>query len=193
MSNRPREKFALVPRPVLLGARRVHLYSDGSCRLNPGGPGTWAFVVVDGREVVHEASGYDPETTSNRMEMMALIRGEEWLLANGFGVQAAFTDSQLVVRCASGAWARKSNLDLWRRYAEVLSVLPQWVPGHAGVLHNERADELCALAYPGRDRARGSGVAPCLAHSQKTRVRIPPSQPPTDYSSRGLRDLFSEV
>ena len=53
----------------------VHLYTDGGCSGNPG-PGGWAFVLrhpSTGKEI--ERSGAERETTNNRMELTAVIRG----------------------------------------------------------------------------------------------------------------------
>ena len=53
----------------------VEIFTDGACRGNPG-PGGWA-AILRYREVEKELSGYDPQTTNNRMEMMAAIAGLE--------------------------------------------------------------------------------------------------------------------
>jgi len=55
----------------------VEIFTDGACRGNPG-PGGWA-AILRYREVEKELSGYDPDTTNNRMEMMAAIAGLEAL------------------------------------------------------------------------------------------------------------------
>src|SRR5438105_15862057 len=57
----------------------VHLFTDGACSGNPG-PGGWAFILrhpASGKEL--ESSGGEPETTNNRMEMTAVVRGLETL------------------------------------------------------------------------------------------------------------------
>ena len=53
----------------------VHLYTDGGCSGNPG-PGGWAYLLrhpESGKEL--EASGGEPETTNNRMELTAVVEG----------------------------------------------------------------------------------------------------------------------
>ena len=58
----------------------IHLFTDGGCSGNPG-PGGWAYVLrhlPSGKE--KEASGGEPETTNNRMELEAVIQGLETLI-----------------------------------------------------------------------------------------------------------------
>ena len=49
----------------------IEIYTDGACRGNPGGGG-WGVVIIDGAERI-EFSGFEIETTNNRMEMVAAI------------------------------------------------------------------------------------------------------------------------
>ena len=70
------------------------LYTDGGCSPNPG-PGGWAFILEDGENTVHGAGGA-METTNNRMEMIAVIRGLEAAKA-GSAVELV-ADSQYVVK-----------------------------------------------------------------------------------------------
>jgi len=53
--------------------RPVIIYTDGACRGNPG-PGGWAAILQYG-DKKREISGGEPQTTNNRMEMMAVIQG----------------------------------------------------------------------------------------------------------------------
>jgi ribonuclease HI len=121
----------------------MEIYTDGGCIQNPGGIGAWAFVVVLGGTAIHRDSGAHPETTNNRMEMMAVIRAMEWL-----GQRAAVikTDSLLTVKCANGSWKRKANTDLW---ADLFGARKpghkiEWVKGHNGNVWNEMADKMCS-------------------------------------------------
>jgi ribonuclease HI len=137
----------------------VRIYTDGACKYNPG-PGGWAFVLKEaGREVV-ERSGSEPQTTNNRMELMAVIRALE-AVPPGSRVEV-HTDSQYVQKGMSewlGDWKRRGwrtadkkpvkNVDLWQeldRIAGVHSVTWHWVKGHAGHPENERADALANRA-----------------------------------------------
>ena len=132
----------------------VVIHTDGACRGNPG-PGGWGAVLEhDSRE--RELYGYEPETTNNRMELMAIIRALE-TLKRPCKVRA-ITDSQYVMKGVTQwmpgwkkrGWrtaARKpvANRDLWERLDTALQrheVEWEWVRGHTGQQGNERADQL---------------------------------------------------
>lgn len=133
------------------------VFTDGSATPNPG-PGGWAAVWVVGGQVVAEASGHDPATTNNRMELRALLEGAR-LVPPG---QAAtiYSDSNLAVRTmtewAAGwerrGWKRKTgpveNLDLVKPLYEELRSRPEltvrWIRAHVGHRWNEYADRLAS-------------------------------------------------
>jgi ribonuclease HI len=132
----------------------IEIYTDGACRGNPG-PGGWAALLSKaGHE--KEISGAEALTTNNRMELTAVIRALEALRRP---VRArVYTDSEYVRRGISEwlpgwkarGWrtaARKpvKNQDLWEQLDELSAAHDiewRWVPGHAGVAGNERADQL---------------------------------------------------
>jgi ribonuclease HI len=132
----------------------VEIFTDGACRGNPG-PGGWA-AILRYRGVEKELSGFDPETTNNRMEMMAAIAGLE-ALKRPCRVRL-YSDSQYL-RDGITKWIHQwkgrgwrtadkqpvKNIDLWQRLAAAAlrhSVIWEWVRGHAGHPENERADAL---------------------------------------------------
>lgn len=133
---------------------RVQLYTDGACSGNPG-PGGWGALLL-WKNIEKELCEGELETTNNRMELMATIKGLE-SLKRGMQVDV-FTDSTYVrdgitkwiCKWKKNGWqtsAKKSvkNKDLWKRLEEVLrlhEVEWHWVKGHAGNPENERADEL---------------------------------------------------
>ena len=135
-------------------AKVVELFTDGACRGNPG-PGGWG-VILRWNGTEKELSGGEPDTTNNRMEMMAVIAGLE-ALKRPCRVDV-YTDSQYVQKGISQwlvGWKRRGwktadnspvkNEDLWRRLddlAAVHQVTWTWVRGHAGHTENERADAL---------------------------------------------------
>ena len=132
----------------------VVMYADGACKGNPG-PGGWGVLLqVNGRE--KEMFGGEPQTTNNRMELMAVIEGLR-SLEDGAKVRV-YTDSQYVQKGISEwihSWKRRGwltadkkpvkNVDLWKALEEAArrhEVEWQWVKGHAGHPENERADAL---------------------------------------------------
>ena len=142
---------------------RVEIFTDGACSGNPG-PGGWG-VLLRWNGTEKELKGGEPETTNNRMELMAAIQALETLKR---GVEAdLYTDSTYVQKGITEwihAWKKRGwktaakkpvkNEDLWRRLDDALSrhdVRWHWVKGHAGHSENERADELARM---GLDEAR---------------------------------------
>lgn len=138
----------------------VELFSDGACRGNPG-PGGWG-VLLRYRGNEKELFGAEPQTTNNRMELMAAISGLE-SLKRACRVRIT-TDSQYVMKGITewmSGWKKRGwktadrkpvkNVDLWQRLDAALrdhQVEWQWVRGHTGHPENERAD---ALANRGID------------------------------------------
>lgn len=142
----------------------VVLYTDGACSGNPG-PGGWAFVLrhpATGKEL--EQAGGEQETTNNRMELLAVIRGLE-VLKRSTRVELV-TDSTYVGKGMSewmpkwkaNGWRRKEgkqfkpvkNEDLWRQLDELIAshqVRFTHVRGHSGHPENERCDTLAVAAY----------------------------------------------
>lgn len=134
----------------------VEIFTDGACSGNPG-PGGWAALLrYNGHE--KEISGGEPETTNNRMEMMAVIQGLAALKKSSR--VNLYTDSQYVQRGvtewmagwkAKGWPARIKNQDLWLRIDSEVSrhdVKFHWVRGHDGHAENERVDKLAVAAIP---------------------------------------------
>jgi ribonuclease HI len=145
-------------------APEVQLFTDGACSGNPG-PGGWAFLLrhpASGKEM--ERSGGQRETTNNRMELTAVIRGLE-ALKRPTKVELV-SDSTYVGRGLSewmskwkaNGWQRREgkrlkpikNEDLWRRLDELLGkhkVRFTHIRGHTGHPENERCDTLAVAAY----------------------------------------------
>lgn len=141
----------------------VEIYADGACKGNPG-PGGWGVLLRAG-DSERELYGGEADTTNNRMELTAVIRGLE-ALKRRCRVRL-YTDSQYVQKGISSwihDWKRRAwrtadkkpvkNVDLWRRLDALASehdVEWHWVKGHAGHPENERADALANRAIGGRD------------------------------------------
>ena len=136
----------------------VEIFSDGACSGNPG-PGGYGTLLRWGTKT-KELSGYDPETTNNRMELLAAIVGLE-ALKRPCRVRLT-TDSQYVYKGITewiDGWIKKgwknskkepvANRDLWERLQAACAphqVEWQWVRGHNGHPENERCDELARAA-----------------------------------------------
>lgn len=142
----------------------VQIYTDGGCSGNPG-PGGWAFLLIhpeSGKE--REASGAEPETTNNRMELTAVVEALA-TLKRPTDVEL-FTDSVYVGKGLSewmpkwkandwrrkekGKWAPVKNEDLWRRLDELAAqhtIKYTRVAGHSGHPENDRVDGLAVAAY----------------------------------------------
>ena len=144
-------------------SENIELFTDGACSGNPG-PGGWGVLMRAG---MHERElwGGEPQTTNNRMEMMAVIEGLNALKRPM--LVKVYTDSQYVQKGISEwihGWKARGwktaakqpvkNEDLWRALDAAAGrhkVQWLWVKGHAGHLENERAD---GLARRGCDQAR---------------------------------------
>ncbi|MBO9399808.1 MULTISPECIES: ribonuclease HI [unclassified Shimia] len=134
-------------------------YTDGACSGNPG-PGGWGVLLQakDGDTVIksRDLSGGAPETTNNKMELMAAIMALETL--ERASTITVVTDSTYVKNGVTGwifGWKKNGwktsakkpvkNVELWQRLDAAQarhSVTWEWVKGHAGHPENERADEL---------------------------------------------------
>lgn len=149
---------------------KVYIYTDGSARGNPEGPGGYGTVLkyISPDGTVHEkefSQGYR-KTTNNRMELMAAIVGLE-ALKKPCEVEL-YSDSQYLIKAFNDnwldGWIKKGwkrgknepvkNVDLWKRLLEAASphqITWIWVKGHAGHEYNERCDTLATTAADGND------------------------------------------
>jgi ribonuclease HI len=144
-------------------SEQVEIFTDGACSGNPG-PGGWgALLRWGGRE--RELWGAEPDTTNNRMELMAAIVALEALKRP---MRVRITTDSVYVKDGITRWihgwkkngwrtaskAPVKNEDLWRRLDAALAshtIEWRWVKGHSGHLENERVD---ALARRGVDSVR---------------------------------------
>jgi ribonuclease HI len=136
----------------------VEIFSDGACSGNPG-PGGWGTLLrFANRE--KELSGFEAETTNNRMEMTAAIAGLE-ALKRPCRVRLT-TDSEYLKKGMTvwlEGWVKRgwktagkkpvANRDLWEKLLELTQVHQvewHWVRGHTGHAENERCDALAREA-----------------------------------------------
>jgi ribonuclease HI len=135
----------------------IRIHTDGACRGNPG-PGGWAWAS----DVDTYASGAEPHTTNQRMEVLAVI---EALRENADGPIEVVSDSTYVVKCFHdkwyAGWLRRNwknskgdpvaNRDLWEQLIPLVLeggrvVTFSWVKGHSGDRMNDFVDQLATLA-----------------------------------------------
>lgn len=133
---------------------RVYLYTDGACSGNPG-PGGYAALIINGSKEF-EVVGYQPVTTNNRMELMAVIEGLKEI-KKGSSVRLV-SDSNYVLKGLEewiSTWKKRGwktasnkpvkNKDLW---IELDNIIREYnvefikVKGHSGHELNERVDSL---------------------------------------------------
>jgi len=135
-------------------ANIIDIYTDGACSGNPG-PGGWG-ALLRWRDTERELFGGEPETTNNRMELMAAIQALESLKRP---IRARLHTDSTYVKDGITKWIHNwkkkgwktanrkpvKNVDLWQRLDEAVAehqVEWHWVKGHSGHPENERADEL---------------------------------------------------
>ena len=135
--------------------KKITIYTDGACSYNPGPDGFGVVLLYNGHK--KELSGYDPMTTNNRMELMAVITALE-CLKESCEIDL-YTDSKYVADAFNKNWIKNwqrngwktaskkpvENQDLWLRLlaqVEKNQINWLWVKGHADNEYNERCDQL---------------------------------------------------
>ena len=146
--------------------KELDIYTDGACSGNPG-PGGWGVVLLyQGNR--KELSGYQPETTNNRMELFAAIQGLSALKESC--IVNLYSDSSYLINAFEKHWIDNwqrngwktstkqpvENQDLWKlllihvRKHQVRFIK---VKGHSDNVNNNRCDEMSVAAIKnGRGR-----------------------------------------
>lgn len=139
--------------------KKITIYTDGACSGNPG-PGGWGAILMYGKNS-RELSGYEPETTNNRMELTAAIQALD-ALKEPCEV-ALYTDSAYLCRAFNERWiynwmrngwqtASKKpveNRALWEallRHTKTHMITWIKVKGHSDNQYNNRCDQLATGA-----------------------------------------------
>jgi len=140
--------------------KTVDLYTDGACSGNPGIGGYCAILSYNGVEKI--ISGYELDTTNNRMELLSVIKGLQ-ALKEPCKVNL-YSDSQYVVDAfnknwidswKSNGWKNASkkevkNIDLWQSLTILIEkhfVTFIKVKGHADNEYNNRCDKIAVEEY----------------------------------------------
>ncbi len=144
----------------------IEIFTDGACSGNPG-PGGWG-ALLRWKDQEKELSGYEKETTNNRMELMAAIMALESL--KRAATIKLYTDSNYlkdgITKWLPG-WQKRGwktadnqpvkNKDLWQRLQQAATphqIDYIWVRGHDGHVENERVDALARAAIKEAQNAR---------------------------------------
>lgn len=147
--------------------QRVEIYTDGACRGNPG-PGGWGALLIYG-EKEKTLWGGEKDTTNNRMELTAAIKGLDSLKRHCKVM--VMTDSSYVKKgitewiqnWKAKGWKNSNkkpvkNIDLWKQLDELSGqhdIEWKWIKGHSGHKYNEIADD---LANRGVDELADGGI-----------------------------------
>ena len=153
-----------LPVPRAKSTKDLVIYTDGACSGNPG-PGGWGVLMQFGgkEKTLH---GGEPDTTNNRMELMAAIKALEAVKPGYKGNVTLWTDSTYVLKGITEwihGWKKRGwkksdkkpvlNADLWQILDDLNAARDvnwKWVKGHAGVDGNERADGLARMGIPSK-------------------------------------------
>ncbi len=136
----------------------IKIYTDGACSGNPG-PGGWAAIIICGTKEVSVFGG-EENTTNNRMELLATIKGIEEVESNQ-DIEI-YTDSKYV-KDGITAWIHNwkkngwrtankkpvKNIDLWQQLDKIIdkkNVQWHWVKGHSGDKYNDLVDSVAVKA-----------------------------------------------
>ncbi len=140
--------------------KTVDIYTDGACSGNPGVGGYCAILMFNGKEKI--VSGSEENTTNNRMELLAVIRGLEAL--KEVCTVNLYSDSSYVINAFNEKWidswlannwktvGKKAvkNVDLWQRLLELINqhkVNYIKVKGHSDNEYNNRCDKIAVEEY----------------------------------------------
>ena len=140
--------------------KTVEIYTDGACSGNPGDGGYCAILIYNGVEKI--VSGFESDTTNNRMELMAAIKGLE-ALKEQCNVNL-YSDSQYLVDAFNLGWISQwqqnnwknsnkklvKNIDLWQKLVNLFNyhkITFIKVKGHEDNEYNNRCDKIAVSEY----------------------------------------------
>ncbi len=182
--------------------KTFNLYTDGACQPNPG-KGGWSYILEDENGVQDVCSGYEPNTTNNRMEMTAVLIGIQDFLKLADNPRAPGVDKEDVLcinsdskylldgietwceTWAKNDWTKKGgkellNKDLWKllyHLKDKVNLEFKFIKGHTGDPHNEECDRLAVEAIK-----RKSGT-----RFESTKSEMATPEEPPDWHDKFLR------
>ena len=144
--------------------RKIDFYTDGSCSTKTE-MGGWASICVEDGQIIDTQQGYEPYTTNNRMELMAILSALESIdtIETRHIDVTIYCDSAYVVNCLNNRWYNNwltngwktsdkqdvKNKDLWSRLLSLYIKLNARIQlkivkieGHKGNKWNEYVDLL---------------------------------------------------
>lgn len=138
--------------------KEVKIYTDGACSGNPGPGGYAAILIYNGVE--KEISGGDRDTTNNKMELTAVIKGLEMLKEKC--IVTIYSDSAYIVNSIQNGWiyswkknnwiksdkTKVKNIELWEKLLKQMDfheVSFIKVKGHSDNEYNNRCDRLAVM------------------------------------------------
>ncbi|WP_185867259.1 ribonuclease HI [Blattabacterium cuenoti] len=139
--------------------KKIHIYTDGSSKGNPGPGGYGVFIEIFfgysyNRKIISEGFRY---TTNNRMELLAVVMGLEKIENKKQNI-TVFTDSKYIVNTVQNKWIykwkknnfhNKKNIDLWKRFLYLFEkhfVIFHWIKSHNHHYINDYCDQLSTKA-----------------------------------------------
>lgn len=145
--------------------KQVTIYTDGACSGNPG-PGGWGAILIY-KEKRLELSGFEPQTTNNRMELLAPIEALSRL--REACIVDIYSDSAYLVNAFLQNWLQNwvkrgwlkadkkpvENRDLWEillTYTQMHQITWHKVKGHSDNPLNNRCDELATGEIKARSK-----------------------------------------
>jgi len=130
----------------------LSIYCDGSSHGISGRPGGWAFAVVRQEALLLEGSGGERRSTSNAMELHAVLHGLEAVEARGWHREQAVelvSDSRVALEAAAGLYVPAHLESLAGAVREAflrVGARTRWIRGHSGDPWNEWVDALAHQA-----------------------------------------------
>lgn len=129
---------------MIFNKNKFEIYTDGS---HKGKWGSWAFVIVKKGRIIHEAWGRERKTNSHRMEFQAAIEALSYL--KNKSVITLYSDSKILIDCFDQNERPSVHQDQIEKLDQISAqhkISWKWVRAHAGILYNERCDQLCVQA-----------------------------------------------